>query len=108
MSLKLTPKKLFASDKDFLESWYPNFDYSLVKAFFYLSGWSTYDTSEMLLIFQGIDDSIQELRGNSNPFSKNNNEMNFSDISESAALKSIESFMKDIEEVENDDGCYGF
>lgn len=98
---------LIGDDKRFLESWYPNFDYSLVKSFFYLSGWSNYDTSEMLLIFQGIDDSIQELRGHSNPFSEDTGEIYFYEISEESALKSIESFMRDIDEVENNDTCYG-
>ena len=49
-------------DKEDILDTFPDADLSIIKGIYYFDGWSDYEECGGILIFQGIDDSIQIVR----------------------------------------------
>lgn len=71
-----------------IELW-PDADLSIIKAIYYFDGWSDYEEDGGILVFQGIDDSIQIAEYGHCVMSSDNNHFDIDDINEGVALERI-------------------
>lgn len=64
---EMPPLRLAQYKSDILY-WSKNFDFSIVEKLVYCQGFSNYDSAYFFCVFIGIDDSIQSMYCESNPF----------------------------------------
>ena len=90
-----------------LFSWYPNFDISIIKHYYYIDNWNNYDCSGFLMVFLGIDDTYQILQDEKSPFSSYNENLMSYEVTEIIAIEFIKDFKETVKSVEESDEVYG-
>jgi hypothetical protein len=91
----LNLREFTEEDKKEILDIFPQADYSIVKGIYYFDGWSDYEENAGLLIFQGIDDSIQYVEYGQCPYSTYNDIFNPEEIT----IEQAEELIKDMEEI---------
>lgn len=94
-----TAKPLTSETSKEIQETFLNVDLSLIKGVYYFDGWSDYEECGGILIFQGIDDSIQYVEyGHCVMCEDNINHFNFEEIAEEEMEFKIQEMEKVKEE----------